>query len=470
MRTRTTLESGFLLGLVATAVTISAPARAQEAGASLSLSTESGADAKTSGPDVDDERLRPESNLVEVGVFGGLIFPSSKHQLKSSDSAHQPFAKIAPELGLRVGYFPLAFLGAEIEGAVMPTKTRSDDEPAGLWAARAHVVGQLPYWRIAPFALVGGGRMGAGSNAMGSDGDPLIHFGVGAKYALDDLVGVRLDVRDNLTQKASSSNGTLTHHPEVLASLTFTLNRSRPVSKLPPDTDGDKFIDAEDECPKEAGMAPNGCPVRDRDGDGVADGADKCLDQPGPTPTGCPILDVDGDGVMDDVDRCPKIVGVPAEGCPDPDADKDGIALPADKCPNELETVNQYEDADGCPDQLPEKLKQFTGVIEGIEFDTGSARVRPISNKLLDDAAKVLLEYPALRMLISGHTDNVGTPEKNATLSQGRADSVKKYLVGKGVDAARIETRGAGSSEPIVDNATEAGRQKNRRIEFKLVQ
>ena len=89
---------------------------------------------------------------------------------------------------------------------------------------------------------------------------------------------------------------------------------------------------------------------------------------------------------------------------------------------------------------------------------------------MLDDAIKVLKQYEELRIMVSGHTDNVGEAQKNIELSQQRADSVKEYMVGKGIATARIETRGAGPNEPVADNATDKGRQENRRIEFKLLQ
>jgi OOP family OmpA-OmpF porin len=82
----------------------------------------------------------------------------------------------------------------------------------------------------------------------------------------------------------------------------------------------------------------------------------------------------------------------------------------------------------------------------------------------------VLKQYGDLRIMISGHTDNVGEAATNIELSQQRAASVKEYMVSKGIDSGRIETRGAGPGEPVADNATDKGRQENRRIEFKLLQ
>ncbi len=468
MRTVTTA----FVALVSVTATSTAFAQADAGGsASFSFSSDSGASSSAEG-DANAKgymsKYRPEDGLVEVGIFGGVLFPSKDHNFQDEARPHQAFKSIAPDIGLRVGYYPLSFLGAELEGAVMPTRTKDDDESAGLWAVRGHVVGQLPMYSIVPFIVAGGGRMGAGSDSMGSDGDPAIHFGAGVKVPLDDFISLRLDVRDNLTQKNGASDGTQTHHPEILGALTFTLNRSQP-EKKPSDTDKDGFADDRDACPTEPGVAPDGCPIRDGDGDGFLDPDDKCPTEAGVAPDGCPIRDTDGDGVKDDQDKCPTQPGIPPDGCPDPDPDKDGIVGEADKCPTQPETVNQYEDADGCPDEIPEKIKKFTGVIEGIEFDVNLATIRAKSKPTLDGAAEVLKEFPKLRVLITGHTDSDGARDHNVTLSKARADSVKKYLVGKGVEESRIETRGAGPDEPRAPNDTKEGKQKNRRIEFKLL-
>ncbi len=439
-------------------------ALAQEA--SASWSTEGGLQGASTGYMAEH---KPEPGLMEVSIFAGVLFPSKDHNFHDETKPHQAFKSVAPDIGLRLGYFPMTFLGAELEGAVMPTRTRGDDDSAGLWAFRGHVVGQLPLYSIVPFAVVGGGRMGAGSNAMGSDGDPAVHFGVGVKAPLDEFLMVRLDVRDTLTQKNGGAEGAQTHHPEILGSLTFVLNRSaKPNTR--PDRDGDGFSDDRDRCPDEPGALPDGCPVVDTDGDGFLDSEDQCPNEAGVLPDGCPLRDSDGDGFADDVDKCPNVTGVAPDGCPvDQDPDKDGILGDADKCPNEPETVNQYQDEDGCPDEVPEKVKKFTGVIDGIEFDVAKSTIRPISYKQLDAALEVLKEFPSVRVEISGHTDADGTRENNLKLSQSRADAVKQYFVSKGIDQSRIVTRGAGPDEPISDNNSFQGKQKNRRIEFKLL-
>jgi outer membrane protein OmpA-like peptidoglycan-associated protein len=73
------------------------------------------------------------------------------------------------------------------------------------------------------------------------------------------------------------------------------------------------------------------------------------------------------------------------------------------------------------------------------------------------------------KVRVEGHTDSVGSDETNLTLSQGRAESVMKYLTDKGVDASRLEAKGFGESKPLADNKTEEGRAKNRRVEFVIV-
>ena len=199
---------------------------------------------------------------------------------------------------------------------------------------------------------------------------------------------------------------------------------------------------------------------------------DECIDEPGVTEfEGCPIPDTDGDGILDPDDKCIDEPGVDAyEGCPIPDTDGDGILDTDDKCIEEPETKNGFEDDDGCPDEMPKELEKFTGVIEGIYFDTAKASIKDKSKPKLDDAIEVLKKFEGVRLEISGHTDDRGSDDSNLDLSQRRADSVKQYFVEHGIGADRITTRGAGETEPIESNKTSKGRAKNRRIEFKVLE
>src|SRR5690606_168925 len=106
---------------------------------------------------------------------------------------------------------------------------------------------------------------------------------------------------------------------------------------------------------------------------------------------------------------------------------------------------------------------------EGVRFDNGKATIKPVSRPLLDRASEVLVEYPELRLQITGHTDDRGDRQRNLDLSLSRADAVKAYLVGHGVAPERLTTRGVGPDEPVADNASARGRAENRRIEFEVL-
>ncbi len=104
-------------------------------------------------------------------------------------------------------------------------------------------------------------------------------------------------------------------------------------------------------------------------------------------------------------------------------------------------------------------------IVEDLKFETGSDRMVETSLEQLDHLAKVMDAYPDVEIRIEGHTDNSGNATQNLTLSKNRTKSVKAYLVGKGVKAARIETTGFGDTRPIATNDTELGKAKNRRVE-----
>lgn len=109
-------------------------------------------------------------------------------------------------------------------------------------------------------------------------------------------------------------------------------------------------------------------------------------------------------------------------------------------------------------------------ILRGIYFDFNSAVIKPESYPVLDDAAKVLLAKPKMRVEIGGHTDSIGSDSYNMKLSYQRANAVKDYLVRyHNIDPSRLEVRGYGESQPIADNRTKSGRDQNRRIEFKIL-
>ncbi len=235
-----------------------------------------------------------------------------------------------------------------------------------------------------------------------------------------------------------------------------------------PDRDGDKIIDKLDSCVDVPGLPEfNGCP--DKDGDGTPDKTDVCPDIPGPKEyKGCP--DRDGDGTLDKDDACPDVAG-PKEnkGCPWPDSDKDGIIDKDDACP----TVPGVKEFKGCPPPPPMKAaeqKILERAFAALEFATAKDIIKPKSYPSLNDLAKLLVQHQNdWTLKLSGHTDNDGTAEKNMVLSEKRANAVKNYLVKKGAKPDKIMTEWFGQTQPIADNTTPKGKQKNRRVEMKIL-
>jgi len=237
-----------------------------------------------------------------------------------------------------------------------------------------------------------------------------------------------------------------------------------PAVEVPKDRDGDGVLDVDDKCPDVPGLASlKGCP--DKDGDGIADIDDKCPDVAGLAKyNGCPIPDTDGDGINDEQDKCPTVKGVARyQGCPVPDKDNDGVNDEEDKCPNEAGPASNF----GCPVIAQAVIDKINYAAKNIFFATGSAKLLPKSFKSLNDVVKILTDDQTLKLDIDGHTDSQGKPEKNQTLSDNRANAVKAYLTGKGVDASRLFAAGHGQDMPVADNKTAAGRAKNRRVEMK---
>ena len=105
----------------------------------------------------------------------------------------------------------------------------------------------------------------------------------------------------------------------------------------------------------------------------------------------------------------------------------------------------------------------------GITFAYNSSDVQPQFRQTLDQVADILSQYKQTYIDVYGHTDSTGSDAYNQTLSERRAVSVADYLASRGVQPARIGTRGFGKTQPIASNDTDAGRAANRRVEIKIV-
>lgn len=181
-----------------------------------------------------------------------------------------------------------------------------------------------------------------------------------------------------------------------------------------------------------------------------------------PPPPPPPPADSDKDGVPDSRDKCPNTpagVKVDADGCP-LDTDGDGVPDYLDKCPG---TPKGFKvDAEGC-------IIEQVVILRGVNFEYDKDQLTAEAKSILDSILPGLVAQPKLTLEIGGHTDSKGSDAYNKGLSQRRANSVKAYLAAKGVAPERTAAVGFGESKPIADNATEAGRAENRRVEFNVL-
>jgi len=191
--------------------------------------------------------------------------------------------------------------------------------------------------------------------------------------------------------------------------------------------------------------------------------------------------DADGDGIADDEDQCPNVPedrdgDADGDGCPEEDADDDhdGVPNKTDQCPVAKETINGVQDDDGCPDTGDPRVIYEDGkiqVLDNVQFEHGSADIKPESNSLLDQVALHMKANPEIkRVRIEGHTDDTGPREVNIPLSKQRAEAVRRHLVQKGVNPQRLSAEGYGPDKPLVSGTSEEARAKNRRVEFVVEQ
>jgi OOP family OmpA-OmpF porin len=329
-----------------------------------------------------------------------------------------------------------------------------------------------------------GARYRAGAFVVGAGVGPGFTHGVGTP-ALRGVVSVAFAPEPAQVQKTGPRDADHDGITDAKDACPFDAGKPSddPRTNGCPDMDKDGIRDPLDACvdvpgPENDDPKLNGCP-QDRDGDGIPDGDDACPDvkgpkNPDPKLNGCPP-DRDGDGILDDDDACPDVKGIKSEdpkrnGCPG-DTDGDGITDDKDACPKEKGEPNSDPEKNGCPTLVRVTEKEIV-ILQQVEFKTASDVILPESDELLKQVANVLTEHPEiLKIEVQGHTDNKGGAAYNQKLSQRRAASVMKWLTGKGsVVADRLSSKGYGMDAPIADNDTAEGRQKNRRVQFKILE
>lgn len=206
--------------------------------------------------------------------------------------------------------------------------------------------------------------------------------------------------------------------------------------------------------------------VSDRDHDAVPDADDLCPEVPaGVRPDsrrrGCPFVERV-------VPEAPPVV-VEAPPPPDPDRDRDGIANDDDRCPDDAGPASSDPATHGCPRVYVTADRVV--ITQQPRFAVDRALILPASAPLLMEVAAVLEAHPEIvRIEVQGHTDDRAGDAHNLDLSQRRAESIRTWLMGRGIAADRLVARGYGETRPLVDNATPEGRAQNRRVEFVVLE
>jgi OmpA-OmpF porin, OOP family len=373
------------------------------------------------------------------GWLGGRGFSSNSLLGYKDGAPEHPSLSNSVVFGVRFARPILPWLVPELELAISPTKTDNYDVTVFWVNPRGHLRFELlPRRRVRPFIVIGGGGPISLSTQRGIFDSTIVgdgYAGGGVEFSTERSFDVRFDIRASLMPGVDPR---YTLEWDAGLGLSFRLGEARR---------------------RKAAVVTATAATTDQDGDGIMDADDKCIDRA-----------EDPDGFED------------RDGCPDIDNDLDSVLDIADKCTSVPETYNGFEDDDGCPDTVPPELEAAIGTIPGLLYAAQETEVRDSASASIEKLVVLMAKYPSVRLLIMGHTDDVeatpkGTLDKDSPpdvdslsedLSMARAEAVKQALVGRGIVAARIETKGLGRTEPVSDNATPRGRLANRRVEIRL--
>lgn len=352
--------------------------------------------------------------------------------------------KTKPVYGVRLGYNLTSRFG--LEAAFDYLRTESKVAPVDVDGYLYHLDGLFHLMtesRFVPYLAAGLGAISLDPDPGKTDSDFFLNYGLGAKFAFSRAIGLRADVRHIMPYHDSPTFNNL----EYTLGLTFAWGGATPE-------------------PMRMAAPPPPSPPADADRDGVPDTRDRCLGTPAGTEvdsSGCPA-DRDRDGVPDSADRCPgSPAGQPVDrhGCP-LDGDGDGVPDQVDQCPDTPRGA--AVDRNGCPPPPPKPADEKVSIELAVEFDTNKADIKPKYRSEIQRVVDFMKANPRTSGEVEGHTDNVGSASANVALSQRRADAVRNALIDQGIDASRLTAKGYGPSNPIADNKTPQGRERNRRV------
>ena len=323
-------------------------------------------------------------------------------------------------------------------GAYSITTNPPSPDDISIWEGSVNALFSLgPETRLNPYLIGGIGFMSTTSNFARAENSTLINLGAGVLWQFGNSpVSLRLEYRGRF-----EVFNTLTYTDQMASlGVQWAFGREKAALPVPPpevdgDDDGDRVLNSRDECPDTpAGqiVGANGCP-----------------------------RDTDEDGVIDSLDQCPytvKGVRVDENGC-EFDSDGDNVVDRRDACPNT--TPGVPVDTNGC---------EIRAVIDlpSVNFHNNSDRLVDGVEAELNAAAATLRLNKNLNVEVAGYTDSSGSATHNLGLSDRRANTVRDYLIKLGVDPEMLDARGYGEADPIADNATAAGRDRNRRVELHI--
>ncbi len=369
--------------------------------------------------------------------------------------------KTRPVYGLRFGYDITREWG--IEGALdyvrtdyMPNNTSSDVNVYGYRVEALYNF--LPGGKLVPFVAAGvGGRSTNYDNAPNNRNHLLLDYGAGLKYFLWDTIALRADIRHLIL------NNDTTHNLEYTVGLTFYFGGSKPAPAPLPEPPPPPPPPVE----RPALPAPMNLMVNaisdsqiNLGWNAVAGATEYKVYRDGSYISSSQTTTLSDRGLKAGTRYCYRVTATDGTGRESVQSNQACATTPAPPV-----MMEQSQKAAAQTQVAKEMLEKGRATIN-IEFDFNKADVKPRYHDEIKKFADVMKDYPDLRVVIEGHTDNIGGKAYNENLSLRRARSIVQYMVGKfGIDASRLTAKGYGMSRPIAGNKTAADRQKNRRVE-----
>jgi outer membrane protein OmpA-like peptidoglycan-associated protein len=399
--------------------------------------------------------------MVEIGVFGGFtcsrrprfLRPQARRRRRCCGGRRRTSGRARRT-------FRCVFLGVEAEFSALPAKYMAGRAPARRERVHLRVARpRHPAAAAVSRGAVRDGRLRAdgrvvGAPVAGKDIDPVGHYGGGVKYFVNRYLRcASTSATTSPRRRPSRSTGRATLQATLGLSVTLNPQEAAAAAGRPGSRQG-RVPQRRRQVPRHAGHRARRLP---RQGLGRRQVHGLGRQVPGGPGRGARRLPAEAtatsDGFLDEVDKCPDEPGVAPDGCPLRDKDGDGILDKDDKCV----TSRRPQRLRGHR-RLPRRAAEgghevHRGDPRASTSTSTRTTIKKNSAPTLDAAAKIFKEYPDLKVEISGHTDDVGTREYNVDLAPARRVG-QAYLVSKGVAAERITTRGAGPDEPIADNGT----------------